>query len=446
MPEHCIRRKRTEQEAAMNEREFEHEQRYLSETLGTIDTEMRELDSRLTDGIEAANEEAEEAIIKELLQRLRVLGLIKDKPYFARVDFQAGGGAAENLYIGKSTVLDAEDRIAVIDWRAPISTLYYEGRIGEASYECPDGIISGIISLKRQLEIENRRLMSYSDIDITFDEELLKPYLAVGSNTRLKNIIATIQAEQNRIIRAGLRQPLIVQGVAGSGKTTVALHRIAYLIYATGVKPEQFLIIAPNALFLDYISGVLPDLGVENVNQKTFDAFAQEFIGKRLKTEDPGDKLARILDGRDAEMEMRASSYKASLRFHDMIDRYLGELEKVILPREHFCIGKYPLMSYENIFSLFTEEMAGRPFAKRVDLLKERLKAIIAEQAGVPAIFAETSSPSRLADALAAEGTDVDVVELYTESLGPAGSAGDTYVHLLMTDAERIAAALGPRS
>ena len=366
----------------MDEREFGMEKRYLSKTLDTIATEMHELDARLTGGIEAANAQTEESITQQFLRRLRILLLIRDKPYFARVDFRPGGGNPERLYIGKSTVLDADGKTAVIDWRAPISTLYYEGRVGRASYQCPDGIIDGEISLKRQLDIENRELTGYNDIDITFDEELLRPYLAVGSSTRLKNIIATIQAEQNRIIRADLRRPLIVQGVAGSGKTTVALHRIAYLIYATDIRPEQFLIIAPNALFLDYISGVLPDLGVENVSQKTFGAFTQEFIGRKLQVEDPGDKLARILAGRDAAMEMRASAYKSSLLFRDAILRCLESLEKEILPREDFRAGKYVLYTYEDINSLFTSDQCGSSFARRIAFIKERLKAVIADNAG----------------------------------------------------------------
>jgi DNA helicase II / ATP-dependent DNA helicase PcrA len=312
----------------MDDKEFNLEETYLSKALDSIDTERRELDARLTDGIEAANEQTAESITQQFLKRLKILILIKDKPYFARIDFKTSKEATERLYLGKLTVIDEKGKTIVIDWRAPISTLYYEGRVGQASYSCEDGIIDGEILLKRQFEIEKRRLISYNDIDITFDEELLKPYLSVGSNTRLKNIIATIQAEQNRIIRAGLLKPLIVQGVAGSGKTTVALHRIAYLIYATSIKPEQFLIIAPNAIFLDYISNVLPDLGVENVNQKTFEAFAQDFIGKKLKIEDPGEKLNRIIDGKNSNDEITASGFKSSLLFRDAIELYLKDIER----------------------------------------------------------------------------------------------------------------------
>lgn len=369
------------EEAEMNDLERKREEAYLAGAVGCIDAERGEIDERLRAGVEAADAQSSEFITQQFLRRLKVLILIKDKPYFARVDFKPQNEAAERLYLGKTSVVNEKGGSVVVDWRAPISTLYYEGRVGRAAYTCPDGTVEGEITLKRQFEIEDRRLLGYNDIDITFDEELLKPYLSVSSNTRLKNIIATIQAEQNRIIRAGLLKPLIVQGVAGSGKTTVALHRIAYLIYAANIPPEQFLIIAPNALFLDYISGVLPDLGVENVNQKTYDAFAQEFLGKKLRVEDPGEKLGRILGGENAELETAASEFKSSLRFRGAVQAYLADVERELLPRENFCVGRFSVCGYEQLLQMFTKDFAASPMKTRLEFIKKRLADLISDSA-----------------------------------------------------------------
>jgi DNA helicase-2/ATP-dependent DNA helicase PcrA len=406
---------------AMSSKAFEYEKDRLSKTLDCIDTEMRDLDARLSSGIEAVNAQTVEALTRQFLARLKVLILIKDKPYFARLDFTPGDRKTDRLYIGKTTVLDSAGEAAAVDWRAPISTLYYEGRVGPASYTCPDGEIEGEILLKRQFEIEDHKLLKFNDIDITFDDELLKPYLTVNSSVRLKNIIATIQAEQNRIIRADMFKSLIVQGVAGSGKTTVALHRIAYLIYAyaASFKPEEFVILAPNAIFLDYISNILPDLGVENVRQSTFESFAQDIIGKKLKIEDPGEKLGRILSGGNTAQEVHAAQYKSSLAFRDAIDRYLNGLEKDFLPHVDFCAGKFVLCPYQRLAAMFAEDYDGYSFSRRVNFIKERLSKLIFDNAGGVIAKIDAERRRRLAELpheLSAEEFKVCKMQIYEEN------------------------------
>ena len=270
-------------------------------------------------------------------KKLHDIRKIKDKPYFARLDFEEDGEKEERLYIGKISVVDTKENIPIIvDWRAPISNLYYDGRIGRSSYESPKGLVHGNINLKRQFFIENGELEKYTDIDLKTNDELLQVAIAEKADDRLKNIVATIQAKQNEVIRADINKPLIVQGVAGSGKTTIALHRIAYLIYKyeKDFDPENFMIIAPTKFFLNYISNVLPDLGVENVRQYTFEDFAYEILGKRLKISDSNEKLVTIvnkefddINNGDVDLIIKESKFKSSINFKNFVDMYLEELE-----------------------------------------------------------------------------------------------------------------------
>lgn len=279
----------------------------------------------------------------------------------------------------------------VIDWRAPIADLYYEGRLGEAEYNCPAGKIHGEIKLKRQYFFKNGDLQDVMDIDITTNDEMLQPFLSANSDTRLKNIISTIQAEQNKIIRADMWQPLIVQGVAGSGKTTIALHRIAYLIYNYDKNffPEEFLIIAPNKFFLNYISNVLPDLGVDRVGQSTYEEIAFDVIGQEFEIEEPNNKLARLIDNNKSEKEekmcdiiIESSKYKSSIRFKNLLDEYLYEVEKRFIPEEDFKIGKYTFMHKSEIEQLFFKEYKNLPFCRRIEEISKHLKSSITMRCG----------------------------------------------------------------
>lgn len=293
---------------------------------------------------------------------------------------------------GKAMITDHNTlQQVVIDWRAPIADLYYEGRLGEAEYNCPAGKIHGEIKLKRQYFFKSGDLQDVMDIDITTNDEMLQPFLSANSDTRLKNIISTIQAEQNKIIRADMWQPLVVQGVAGSGKTTIALHRIAYLIYNYDKNffPEEFLIIAPNKFFLNYISNVLPDLGVDRVGQSTYEEIAFDVIGQEFEIEEPNNKLARIIDNNKTEKEKKtcdiiieSSKYKSSIRFKNLLDEYLYEVEKKFVPTEDFKIGKYVFMNKSEIEHLFFKEYSNLPFCRRIEEITKHLKSSITMRSG----------------------------------------------------------------
>ncbi len=325
-----------------------------------------------------------------LALKVKNLYTARGKPYFARVDYKENGlNKSEKLYIGKMSLSRDEDQeIVIVDWRAPIANLYYEGRLGPSSYECPDGVINGDLLLKRQFSINNGNLDEIFDIDITTNDEFLQTYLGANAENRLKEIVSTIQEEQNRIVRAPMWKPLIVQGVAGSGKTTIALHRIAYLIYTfeKSFDPENFMIIAPNRLFLNYISEVLPELGVERVKQTTFEDFSMELIGKKFKIIDANEKLNMFVNYNVTKEQIEynnlvrnASILKTSMNFKYVIDDYLKEIESNFIPKEDITLGTKVIYSYEELNNLFLTQYGMWPIAQRMNEIKKsittRLKA-----------------------------------------------------------------------
>lgn len=345
-----------------------------------------------------------------LALKVRNLYTARNKPYFARVDFkESGTDKTENLYIGKMSLARDEDQeIIIVDWRAPIANLYYEGRLGASSYICPDGTIDGDLLLKRQFAINNGKLEEIFDIDITTNDEFLQTYLGANAENRLKEIVSTIQEEQNRIVRAPMWKPLIVQGVAGSGKTTIALHRIAYLIYTfeKTFEPENFMIIAPNRLFLNYISEVLPELGVERVKQTTFEEFAMELIGKKFKLTDANDKLNMFVN-LNAKSEQaayndrvrEASVLKTSMHFKEIIDNYILKIEKAFIPGQDFMLGTKVIYTYDEINNLFLTQYGMWPIAQRMNEIKKSLasRLKISKQQFITQIEAECDKKVALA-------------------------------------------------
>ncbi len=370
----------------MEPEEFQKEKLKLKSVIAQL-TKEEEI---LTDNLSSTNKEfSKDDYVRAHLvylghKKIQDIKQIKDKPYFARIDFtEDNSNQLEKLYIGKISVLDSSTQNPIIiDWRAPISNLYYDGRIGKSSYDSPDGVIEGNISLKRQYFIENQILEKYSDIDLKATDELLQVALEQKADDRLKNIVATIQGEQNAIIRADINKPLIVQGVAGSGKTTIALHRIAYLIYKYEKEfdPDNFMIIAPNKFFLNYISNVLPDLGVENVKQYTFEDLAYEVIGKKLKISDSNEKLVTIvnkefdnINNGNIEIIIEESKMKSSIKFKKIVDEYLQFLAENYLPKKDFIIENVRIMRYETMQKLFLETYKNLNFIRRIEEIKKHI-------------------------------------------------------------------------
>lgn len=335
----------------MDEEIFKQEKEKLKDIVKKINKEENNLEQYLSSADMNYDLEniAQAQFVSSQLRKLENIKSIKDKPYFARMDFKEDGKSVEKLYIGKISLLDNKTAYPIIvDWRAPISNLYYEGRVGKAEYECLGEKIKGEIFLKRQYIIENQELKKYVNINVIGNDELLQNALEEKADDRLKNIVATIQDEQNKIIRADINQPLIVQGVAGSGKTTIALHRIAYLIYnyEKEFKPEEFMIIAPTKFFLNYISNILPDLGVNDVKQTTFEDFAYDVIGKKLKISDNNEKLVIIvnkdfneINNVETDIMIQEAKLKSSIEFKKMVDDYLKIVEDLYIPEQDLEIN-----------------------------------------------------------------------------------------------------------
>ena len=264
----------------------------------------------------------DEDLVKHLqdmiIKRLSKLKNLELNPYFGRIDFQRDGSKNNNkIYIGKTTITDENNNILTTDWRTPVCTLYYDQSIGNVQYQAPEGIITGKLNLKSQIFIKDGKLVSVRDTDLVTDDELLVPFLTTNADARLKNIVASIQAEQNAIIRRPLNDNIIVQGVAGSGKTTVALHRAAYLIYNEDkYTAENFIIIGPNKYFLNYISALLPDLDTENISQFTFDDFSTYFFD---------DKISIINSKKiNNQNEIKVLKAKTSIDYKNAIDTYIS--------------------------------------------------------------------------------------------------------------------------
>ncbi len=322
-------------------------------------------------------------IMGGLTLKLQNLESAREKPYFARIDFHEDGKKKkESLYIGKMSLSRDEDQsLIIVDWRAPVANMYYESRLGPASYQCPDGEVTGELSLKRQFSILDGQLNEIFDIDITTNDQFLQSYLGASADNRLKDIVSTIQAEQNRVIRAEMGRPLIVQGVAGSGKTTIALHRIAYLIYNYGksFRPENFVIIAPTRFFLNYISEILPELGVERVKQTTYEDFAAEIIDEPYKIINTYEKLLCFINEQKdnstpVDLIMEASIFKSGLLLKEMLDSFMKDLELKLLPGKDFRSDDWLVYSAEEIHNLFFVDYQSWPIYQRVEQLKKHFE------------------------------------------------------------------------
>lgn len=257
-------------------------------------------------------------------RQTRIARLV-ESPYFGRIDFcPQTGKTPHEMYIGVHSFHDNERDVHLVhDWRAPISSMFYDFETGPAWFDSPDGRVEGEVSLKRQYRIEAGELVFMLETSLNIQDGVLQEELSRSSSEKMKNIVATIQRDQNAIIRNDHAEALILQGAAGSGKTSIALHRIAYLLYKfkDSLDASEILIISPNKVFAHYISQVLPELGEEMIKETTMEILADHLLAYRVKFETFAEQVAKLLEDKDQAFAERIR-YKSSMDFLSQLDEY----------------------------------------------------------------------------------------------------------------------------
>ncbi|RUT53795.1 phoH-like family protein [Clostridium botulinum] len=300
-------------------------------------------------------------------------------PYFGRMDFiENGEEKVEKYYIGISNLINDNYDFLVYDWRAPISSMFYDYEIGEANYKCPEGRVNGKLTLKRQYKINNGEIKYMFDSNLKIDDEVLQDILGKSTDSKMNAIVTTIQREQNKVIRNEEYKNLIVQGPAGSGKTSVALHRIAYLLYKhrDKISPQNIVIFSPNDIFNDYISNVLPQLGEDNMCQTTFKEYMHKVLGNGLIKENYSEMMEYILvSKKDGAYEKRINNikFKSSMEFMNILKAYVGYLEKMDRNFTDITFRGDLIISSKDIEELFFKDYVKLPLKRRLQKIRRRI-------------------------------------------------------------------------
>ena len=352
--------------------EFERERNYLNKTVSLIRKKISKLGQELFDDDSKvlefkkliwdthtemdpnemrsmmAESDLQVSIMQSKGNYLQRLFRIQNKPYFGSIRFKEEGSEEEdNIYIGITHVEDKLDYY-VHDWRSPICSMFYDYETGPASYKAPSGIIKGNIIKKRQYIIEDAELKHIFDNDLNISDSLLQEVLAEESSDKMKNIVNTIQEEQNKVIRNTEDKNLIVEGIAGSGKTSVALHRIAFLLYRIpNLTSSNVVVFTPNKVFSEYISNVLPELGEDNTYDMTFYDLLCQNINEYKDIENFTDFISRYYKGNVDNYDM--VKYKQSDEIIKDIDSYINNLLSTIKFNNK--------LEYDNFIEIDTEEL-----------------------------------------------------------------------------------------
>jgi DNA helicase II / ATP-dependent DNA helicase PcrA len=386
---------------AIKEKDMKFEKEKLAGTIRWIGSELRRIeqdDKKLKKTVDEIRLETKGRFSQDLKVQEKLYEIThknyekymeaKEQPYFGRIDFREYKRSLETFYIGKLGLGDfIEGEEKVVDWRAPIADLYYSGTYGDAYYAAPQGVVSGDLSLKRKFIIREGKLIDAFDEGINeiilnrgdaegnaLVDEFLKINLEESISRKLKDVVATIQKEQNEVIRTEKNKTLILQGSAGSGKTTVALHRLAYLLYKYKgkISGNQILVLAPNKLFLDYISEVLPDLGIDDVKQCTFEEIAAEITGIKEKLISKDKKLAKIMESQNG-LIAESSRFKGSREFKELLDRYISLLETEDRSADDIRVYDYLLFDKDEIRRLYSKDMVNFPLNQRKKEIRRHL-------------------------------------------------------------------------
>ena len=304
-------------------------------------------------------------------KQLDTVERLEKRPYFARVDFkEQGEKKPETIYIGLGSFADKNDHFLIYDWRAPISSIYYDGKLGEVSYNSPEGKITVDMTKKRQFMIEDGKIVNMFDTNESIGDQMLLEVLSEKSSTQMKSIVTTIQQEQNKIIRNTSADLLFVQGAAGSGKTSAILQRIAFLLYRYrgNLTSSDVIMFSPNQLFNDYIKNVLPEMGEQNMVQMTY----WQFVARRL----PGMNVENLFKQfEDQNADTNISKFKDSVNFFNLVTRYAKHLNKrgVVFKNIYFRDKKKPYFDKEKIKEIYYSYNENYNLANRIDATREEL-------------------------------------------------------------------------
>lgn len=318
-----------------------------------------------------------ESVINKRKRLTKILAI----PYFGRIDFleKKENSKVMPIYIGIHTFYDPESRATLIhDWRAPVSSMFYDHELGEAGYRSPSGEIKGEISLKRQYRIRGGKMEFMIESALTVHDDILQKELSSNADDKMKNIVATIQREQNQIIRNKDIRTLIIQGVAGSGKTSIALHRIAYLLYTfrDSISSKDILIVSPNKVFSDYISNVLPELGEETVPETSMEQILSGVLEHKYKYQTYFGLVNELLEKPSSSLIDRIA-YKASFGFISELDKFILHIENTYFKAADVKLTKYitiPAPFIEEQYLRFNRYPIRRRFEAMADYMLDMLK------------------------------------------------------------------------
>ena len=316
-----------------------------------------------------------EEMYRTIDKKLAEFTKLKESPYFGKVNFE-DNGYAEQIYVGRYGLTpEGNFDAAIVDWRAPVASLFYKGTLGETSYKSPAGEVLVDILARRQIMIKKGKLEGFFDSDIDVKDDILQMILSSNAGEKLKDIVMTIQKEQDEIIREERMKVVVVNGVAGSGKTTIALHRVAYLLYNFREQlGDKVLILGPNDIFIDYIGEVLPTLGESNVNQQTFAHFVINEIGLNEPVIDFTAYLEEVLKGN--EEVINEIKYKAGEGFISVLDKKCEDLENSYFNVQAAKFFDEEVVSIEEINDLFENYYKYMPLFRR----SKKIKRIITEK------------------------------------------------------------------
>lgn len=358
---------------------------------------------------------------ENVIDKRNRLSKIVDIPYFGRIDFKERKDGSQSLpvYIGIHTFFDFnKKRNLIYDWRAPISSMFYDYELGEATYSSPAGEVHGDISLKRQYRIRKGKMEYMIESSVTVHDDILQKELSSNADDKMKNIVMTIQREQNRIIRNEAAPVLIIQGVAGSGKTSIALHRIAYLLYAQRgqISSKDILIISPNKVFADYISNVLPELGETTVPETSMEQILSTVLDNKYKYQNFFEQVTELLEKPTSDFIERIQ-YKASFEFISRLDKFVLHIEN-----NYFKAADVKLTKYITIPAGFISEQFKRfhryPIRQRFETMTDYILEMMKLQYNLTVTTAEKNLLKKEIKNMFAGNNDLQIYKDFFEWAG----------------------------